>query len=271
MSRKKRWVFGMCVLLAGLAIGCGSKEAAVKEEKEAENSNEKDYLYHDAYVIECDTDLQCHDWGPYGVNDILKKYSSADKGEIIFYGASNFARWTTLDEDMGEYRVQNHAFGGSTDVELVGYAPELLFPYEPSVVFFQTGSNDYVQQKGSDEEKIEKCMKYKKAMLADFHEKMPNAEFVIMSGLLLPGRAEYLDMTLEINRQLEAYAQETDYVSFVDANAMTYDGSKFYENLFHEDMIHLNHEGQMLWYREYIKPAIEQVIEEKHLENLRKF
>ena len=112
-------------------------------------------------------------------------YSDVRKGEIIFYGASNFARWGTLDEDMSEYKVQNHAFGGSTDVELVGYAPELLFPYEPAVVFFQTGSNDYVQQEGTDEEKIAKCMNYKKAMFADFHEKMPDAKFVIMSGLLL--------------------------------------------------------------------------------------
>ena len=196
-------------------------------------------------------------------------YSDVRKGEIIFYGASNFARWGTLDEDMSEYKVQNHAFGGSTDVELVGYAPELLFPYEPAVVFFQTGSNDYVQQEGTDEEKIAKCMNYKKAMFADFHEKMPDAKFVIMSGLLLPGRTEYLDMTLEINRQLEAYAAETDYVYYVDANDMTYDGTTFREDLFNDDMIHLNHEGQMLWYNNYIKPAIEQVITENHLESLR--
>ena len=32
---------------------------------------------------------------------------------------------------------------------------------------------------------------------------MPETKLVIMSGLLLPGRSEYLEMTLEINRQLE--------------------------------------------------------------------
>ena len=41
------------------------------------------------------------------------------------------------------------------------------------------------------------------------------------------------------------------------------------EDLFNDDMIHLNHEGQMLWYNNYIKPAIEQVITENHLESLR--
>ena len=216
-------------------------------------------------------------WGPFGflhswqgdADKIKAKYSTDRKGEIIFYGASNFAMWDQMEQDMSAYKVQNHAFGGSKDVDLVEYADQLLFPYEPAVVFFQTGSNDYVELKGTDDEKVAQCMAYKKEMFAQFHERLPNAKFVIMSGLLLPGRSEYLDMTLKINEELEAYAQTVDYISYVDANELTYDGSSLDASLFRDDQIHLNHEGQLRWYENYIKPEIERLIQESGLESLR--
>ena len=107
-------------------------------------------------------------------------------------------------------------------------------------------------------------------MFDAFHKQMPDAKFVIMSGLLLPGRAEYLDLTLTINEKLKELADETEYLYYVDANALTYDGTNLDSSLFVEDQIHLNHEGQLRWYNEYIKPAIEQVIEENGFDSLRK-
>ena len=228
--------------------------------------------YEDAYAIDCKTPLTCHAiWWQHGdIPEIMKKYDISRKKEILFYGPSNFARWTRMDEDMKEYKVQNHAFGGCTDVELVGYAKKVLFPYEPAVIFFQTGSNDYVEQKGTNEQKLENCMRYKKAMFEDFHRKLPETKMVAMSGLLLPGRSKYTAMTIELNKQLKTYAETTDFLSYVDADAMTYDGSGYREDLFEKDKIHLNHKGQMTWYKGYIRPAIEKVILENGMEFLRR-
>ena len=209
-------------------------------------------------------------WGPFRglfkgfeseVAAIEKKYPADErKGEIVFYGASNFRLWTEMENDLAEYRVQNHGFGGSTDRMLVQYADRILYPYEPSIVFFQTGSNDYVGLKGTDEEKIAACMAYKREMFEMFHEHMPEARFVVMSGLLLPGRSEYTAMTQEINRQLEALCLEhQDYMTFVNAEEMTFDGTAYAEELFRSDMIHLNHDGQLRWCNEYIRPVIEEL------------
>ena len=44
-----------------------------------------------------------------------------------------------------KYRI---TLGGSTDKLLVKYADKLLYPYNPKIVFFQTGSNDYVSLSG---------------------------------------------------------------------------------------------------------------------------
>lgn len=216
-------------------------------------------------------------WGPFAslyswdkeVNPIAEKYDANERqGEIIFYGASNFRLWTDMEDDLSEYKVQNHAFGGSTDKLLVEYADKLLYPYNPSIVFFQTGSNDYVSLSGTDEEKVKACMEYKKQMFDTFHEKCPNAKFVVMSGLLLPGRSEYTELTQKVNDELEKYCDSKDYMYFVDSEDMTYQNGEYREDLFIKDGIHLNHTGQLLWRDEYIKPALDKVIEENNLSNV---
>ena len=218
-------------------------------------------------------------WGPFSflhtwdrdVDAIAEKYPAEEhQGGIVFYGASNFAMWYEMENDLSGYKVQNHAFGGSTDKDLVEYAEKLLYPYKPSIVFFQTGSNDYVRLDGTDAEKVALCMEYKKQMFATFHEQMPDSKFVIMSGLLLPGRSEYTALTQMINDELEKLCGETDYLYFVDAEEMTFDGSNYAANLFVSDGIHLNHEGQLLWMESYIQPMIEEIIVEYGLDSVRK-
>ncbi len=82
-----------------------------------------------------------------------------------------------------------------------------------------------------------------------------------MSGLLLPGRSQFTAMTQEINRQLAALCDENDYLFFVDAENMTYDGETYRRELFIDDMIHLNHDGQLAWCEGYIRPMIQTLME----------
>ena len=205
------------------------------------------------------------------VNEIAKTYDAASrKGEIVFYGASNFTFWKTMEEDLAQYRVQNHGFGGSDDAGLIRYADKILYPYEPKIVVFQTGSNDYVHVPGSDEEKIAFCMERKREMFAMFHKRLPDAKFLVMAGILLPGRKEYLELTREINRQLKALCRELPYLTYVDAEDMTYRDGVFDESLFVPDKIHLTPEARIRWAKEYIIPALEQVITENGLDEVRK-
>lgn len=218
-------------------------------------------------------------WGPFSflhtwdadVEKIQQTYPAEEnQNGIIFYGASNFRMWTEMENDLPEYRVQNHGFGGCTDQDLMHYADKLLYPYHPAIVFFQTGSNDYVSLKGTDAEKVASCMDNKKQMFAEIHDRLPDAKLVVMSGLLLPGRSEYRELTEEINKALEALCEETDYLWFVDASAMTWDGQRYAEELFIKDGIHLNHEGQLLWMRDYIRPMIETLVSEFDLTQVQK-
>ncbi len=210
-------------------------------------------------------------WGPFAglydlsdeVKAIARKYDVQEcQHGIIFYGASNFRLWKEMENDLKGFKVQNHGFGGSTDKMLVKYADEILYPYHPDIVFLQTGSNDYVNLSGSDEEKVNMCMAFKKEMYEEFHEKLPETKFVVMSGLLLPGRSQYTTLTQRINESLKKLCDETEYLCFVDASDMTFDGTDYAEELFISDGIHLNHKGQLRWCEEYIRPQIERMIKD---------
>jgi Lysophospholipase L1 and related esterases len=219
-------------------------------------------------------------WGPFhrlfkGFEDevaaIEEKYNVQERQhEIIFYGASNFRLWKQMEEDLYEYKVQNHGFGGSTDAMLMEYADRILYPYQPNIVFFQTGSNDYINMRGSDEEKISSCMAYKEQMFMEFHQELPQAKFVVMSGLLLPGRSQYANLTQCVNSELQKLCEKYDYLYFVDASSLTFSEGKYLEELFVSDGIHLNNEGQLLWCENYIRPQIETMVKAFGLENLKR-
>lgn len=195
-----------------------------------------------------------------GISSITRKYDPQQrKGEIVFYGASNFTRWAAMEKDIPQYKVQNHGFGGSTDQDLIDYAPVLLYPYQPKIVVFQTGSNDYVAAPGTTEEKLRFCMHRKQEMFEQFHENLPKAHFVVMSGLLLPGRSEFRELTQELNRQLAEFCEQRDYMTYVNADELTYRGNEFDRSRFVKDMIHLTPEAQKAWAIQYIIPALDNI------------
>ncbi|MCF0112669.1 MAG: hypothetical protein HUJ60_01660 [Bacilli bacterium] len=211
------------------------------------------------------------EWGPFAFmafdareREIVKKYDANErKGEIVFYGASNFRLWKEMDEDMLPYVVQNHGFGGSTDKDLMERADRLLYPYDPSVVVFQTASNDYAKTSGTDEEIYNSVTNSKKTMFETFHEKMPNARFVVIAGILMPGRSQYDGIVSRVNAYLKEYCEKAPHMYYVDSEAMTVDENGQHKtDMFISDGIHLTHESRLMWANDYIKPTLKTVFEE---------
>ena len=182
------------------------------------------------------------------------------QGCILFYGDSNFRLWKKFDDDFAGYNAIDHGFGGSKAVDLVYYANSALYPYQPAIVVIQNGLNDYEALTGTDEERAQECLDYRKQMFEAFHEIMPDTDFLILSSILAPGRDEYLELAKMINDRTQALAEEYDYLYYVDSSALTYDGTGFHEELFIEDGLHLTDEGRTKWADEYIKPALDEIL-----------
>ena len=193
---------------------------------------------------------------------ISSEYPHASfQGGIVFYGASNFTLWKEMKNDMSEYRLVNAGFGGSNDTLLREYANQIVFPYHPSILVVNTSSNDYLNNFEPLEEVASNSISYKKEMFSYFHAALPDTKIIIMSGLLSPGRSYMTSLTKEINKRLNEYSRTIDYLFFVDADSMTFDGSKYRNDLFETDGVHLNRTGQITWKDDYIKPEIESLID----------
>jgi lysophospholipase L1-like esterase len=188
----------------------------------------------------------------FSVPRIRRAYRNRRPGEGVFYGASNFTLWKTMERDLDPFVLQNHGFGGSTDDLLRRCAPRLLFPYRPSVAVVQTGSNDLAFGRSLD-----RVLADKFSMFDGFCTALPATRFIIMSGLPLPGRAELWEATQSINAAISSYAADHDLVSFADATEVLLDErGGFRPELFRQDGIHLIGAGRAEWSK-VIVPALE--------------
>ena len=192
------------------------------------------------------------------VEAIERKYPAASSaGCTVFYGASNFRMWKNMDRDLADFKTQNHGFGGATDVLLMHYAERILLPYGPSIVVVQSGSNDYMGLTGSLKEKAETSIALKTRMYDYFHSALPSARILALSALLMPGFAQATELSLLINARLKEMCGEQSWMSFIDADGLTFDGSTYRTELFKSDGIHLNRDGQLALCEGFIRPALE--------------
>ena len=88
--------------------------------------------------------------------------------------------------------------------------------------------------------------------------------------LLVTGIQDEQCIVLNVNdiRDTNGCTLDVTFVDDEDKEEMTYKNGEYRSDLFIKDGIHLNHEGQLLWRDEYIKPALDRVIEENGFEDV---
>ncbi len=196
----------------------------------------------------------------------LRNFTSLEEssGEIIFYGASNFAYWTTMKSDLSPFLVHNHAVGGLSDKQLLASADRLLYPYNPSVVVLQTGSNDYsgFTDLTDEEAVIESVMTTKTEMYEEYHRNLPDARIVVVSGFPTVKKADLTGIILKVNERIKAYCDSNPgWMTYVEAATLTYDAEsgEYREDYFVEDKLHLTPDARRVLADDYLIPALESI------------
>lgn len=193
-----------------------------------------------------------------------RKFVSLEESssEIICYGASNFAYWTTMNSDLSPYLVHNHSVGGVTDKQLLESAPVLLYPYNPKVVLLLAGSNDYANITDvSDEDGIANSMMETKIKLyEDIHANLPEARIVAVGGMPTIKRAMYTPIILKVNAMIEEYCtQHPEYMTYCSLDGLTYENGEYKNEFFLADDLHLTPEARIIMASEYIIPVLEKI------------
>ena len=68
--------------------------------------------------------------------------SSPPKNAILLIGSSSFTMWKDVQDYFPGYTIVNRGFGGSTLLDQIRYADDIIFPYQPKQIVIYCGEND---------------------------------------------------------------------------------------------------------------------------------
>ena len=185
---------------------------------------------------------------PPFANDILrfKKQDSIKpppKNAILFVGSSSFTRWNNIESYFPGYIIINRGFGGSTLIDVIRYAYDVIIPYQPKQVVVYCGENDLASNVGSGE-----VIKRFKTLYQLIRINLPNTAVHFVSIKPSPSRSRLIPQMKEVNQQVSAFLKKEKNTGFINVYPSLLDAKgNIREELFVEDKLHVNEKGYELW------------------------
>ncbi len=177
-------------------------------------------------------------------------------GAVVFYGGSNFSKWTSLEQDFAGYPVVNRSIGGSNDPIREHFFAERVAALQPSIVLYMSSSNDWTS--GQSKEDI---IAYKGQLFDEMHAALPDTVFIILSATPNPLRyfGEYHDGMVEVDAFTEGYCKEHEMFHFLNVvPALSKDdGAASNDAIWQSDRLHLNEDGYAIL-TELVRGAIDE-------------
>lgn len=197
-------------------------------------------------------------------NDIqqFKKQDSISfppKNAILFIGSSSFTKWTDVKEYFPGYTIINRGFGGSTLLDQIRYANDIIFPYEPKQIVIYCGENDLAS---SDTVTAAMVFDRFKQLYHIIREKT-QAPIAYISMKPSPSRRHLFEKMQEANRAISSFLFENEKTSgtfnknvFIDiTNKMSNEQGLPMPEIFLSDSLHMNAKGYAIWQKE-IQPYL---------------
>ena len=169
---------------------------------------------------------------------------------ILFVGSSSFAFWKTMQEDLKEYPVINRGFGGSELSHAILYADKIILPYRPKQVVIYSGENDIaVGNMNADSVKL----RFTK-LFNIIRKNLPKTKISYISMKPSPSRIHLKSEMMKANQLIKDFLKKEKNTSFVDVFPLMLDkqGNPRQE-LFLNDMLHMNPDGYEIWVKELKK------------------
>jgi Lysophospholipase L1 and related esterases len=166
---------------------------------------------------------------------------------ILFVGSSSFTKWTDVSDYFPGYTIINHGFGGSTLVDVIRYAYDVILPYHPKQVVIYCGENDLAY---SDTVSPIEVLKRVQTLFAMIRINLPSATIDFVSIKPSPVRASIQQRVIEANRLIKAYIQTQKNAAFIDVyHAMLDSKGNMREEIYLSDRLHMKPEGYAIWKR----------------------
>jgi lysophospholipase L1-like esterase len=174
------------------------------------------------------------------------------KNEILFIGSSSFTKWTDVQDYFPGYTIINRGFGGSTLLDQIRYANDIIFPYQPKQIIIYCGENDLAS---SDTVNAAMVVDRFKQLFQMIRNKT-GAPIAYISMKPSPSRRHLFPKMREGNQLIKDFLATQKNAVFIDVRQKMLNtvGEPFHE-IFLDDSLHMNAKGYAIWQKE-IQPYL---------------
>jgi lysophospholipase L1-like esterase len=170
---------------------------------------------------------------------------STTEPTVVFTGSSSIRMWENLESSFHGYQVLNNGFGGSEFSDLMHYRKELIYRFQPDMVFIYEGDND-VNSGKSTEEILEDAI----LLLSDIQATLPDAHLFLIAAKPSVARWHLKDEYERLNNALLELTETDNFkrITFIDIwSPMLDDSGAVLDNIFISDNLHMNDKGYAIW------------------------
>ena len=196
---------------------------------------------------------------PY-YNDIqhfkeIDRVSPPQRNAILFIGSSSFTMWQDVQDYFPGYTIINRGFGGSTLLDQIHYANDVIFPYAPKQIVIYCGENDVAY---SDTVTAAIVTQRFIDLFKLIRLKLPGVPIVYVSMKPSPSRWQLSSIMTNGNQGIRTFLESQQNAEFVSIwDSMLAADGRPDPSLFLDDNLHMNANGYKIWqkaiYPELIK------------------
>jgi lysophospholipase L1-like esterase len=182
------------------------------------------------------------------INDInaFKKKDAESfppKNAILFIGSSSFTKWKDVQDWFPGYAIINRGFGGSSLPDVIRYANDMVFPYEPSQVVIYCGENDLAGGAGADTV----TQRFQKLFYL-IRNKLPKVPIAFVAMKASPSRKQIFADLVKANESIKLFLSTHKKTAFIDVyTEMLQPNGYPIGEVFLSDSLHMNAAGYRIW------------------------
>ena len=172
---------------------------------------------------------------------------------ILFVGSSSFTKWTDIQDYFPGYKIINRGFGGSSLPDVIRYADDIIFPYNPKQVVIYCGENDLA---GSDTVTANIVFSRFTQLFDLIRNRLPGVPIAFVSLKPSPSRLHLMQKEADANTIIKDFLKNKKNAAFIDvySKMLNADGSPV-KDIFIEDNLHMNAKGYAIW-KKLIEPFL---------------
>ncbi len=175
------------------------------------------------------------------------------KHAILFVGSSSFTKWVDVQNYFPGYTIINRGFGGSSLPDVIRYADDIIFPYQPKQIVIYCGENDFA---ASDTVSVNTVYNRFKELFFLIRKKIPGIPIDYISMKPSPSRENLMDKFEQANKLIRNFLKGKNHTAFLDVyHKMLNTNGTPIKDIFIDDNLHMNAKGYHIW-QKIIKPYL---------------